>query len=224
MIEIALAGLAAYGAYRICRGAWQHARESSQTRQLERQAAAQQRRQWQDREMTRRREAAKLQQAARLMQIAILQLQQSPDFRRAATFAKHAKDVPLSFRLRQFRRLRPLLVDHFAARLRDGASAEDLLPGLTELVTGLGVAAYEADYIHAEAEGQREQYVEQRPGFAGQMRQLQAEHEQRLGAIQSLQDLAPELREQLVESEQQRFRDLLLAAGDAGQSPESDRG
>ena len=64
------------------------------------------------------------------MQLALLQLDQSPDFQRAATFAKQAKSVPAAFRIRQFRRFRQQMVEHLAARLRQGMSAEELLPGL----------------------------------------------------------------------------------------------
>jgi hypothetical protein len=216
MFELVLAGAAAYGAYRLCRSACRHAQAAAQSRRWAREAAAQRQRQRMAEEAARQRAAEKVSHSARLMQIALIQLPQSPDFRRAATFARHAKSVPVAFRRRQFQRFRPLLVEHLAARLRDGMTVEQLLPGLTDLVTALGIAGYEADYICLEAEGQLQQRAGQPPlGFAAQMRQLQAEHQQRLDAIQCLPDLAPELREQLVEAEQQRFRERMIALGNA---------
>lgn len=176
-----------------------------QTEQVQQERVAQQRRQV----------------AARNVQLAILQLRQSPDFRRAASFAAAARDVPVAFRQRQFRRLRPLLVNHLAEQLRQGASADSAAAGLAELVTGLGLAAYEADYIVAEAT----QRTTRRPAapptrFEDQVQQWQAEHEQRLATLRSLA-LEPELKEQLLEQEETRFRDQLLAAGDpaAAQDP-----
>ena len=129
--------------------------------------------------------------------------------------------MPVAFRRRQFRRLRPLLVEHLVTRLRGGVAVEQLLPGLTDLVTALGVAAYEADYIRIEGEARLQQHVEARPGFAAQMRQLQSEHQRRLEAIRNLSEVAPELREQLLESEQQRFRERLLAAGETGSASDA---
>ena len=216
MIEVLLTGAAAYGAYRVGRKLWQKAKDAAQARQYQRQEVARQQQAWEKQERQRRRAAAELQQAARLMQLALLQLDQSPDFQRAATFAKHAKDVPAAFRIRQFRRFRPRMLDHLAARLRQGMSAEELLPGLNELVTALGVAEYEADYIRREAEGrQRPAAAQPQLGYAGRVRQLQMEHEQRIGSLRGLTGIEEELKEQLIESEQQRFRERMLALSDA---------
>lgn len=221
MIEVLLTGAAAYGAYRVGRKLWQKAREAAQVRQSQRLEAVRRQQAWEKQEQQRRRAAAKLQQAARLMQLALLQLDQSPDFQRAATFAKQAKNVPAAFRIRQFRRFRQRMVDHLAARLRQGMSAEELLPGLTELVAALGVAEYEADYIRREAEGrQRPTAAQPQLGYAGRVRQLQVEHDQRLDSLRALTGIEAELKEQLIESEQQRFRERMLALGEAegGQS------
>ena len=133
----------------------------------------------------------------------------------ASTYAKHAKIVQATFRIRQFRRFRPLLVEQFSIRLRQGRSAEELLPGLTELVTALGMAGYEADYIRMEAETLTRPAARPEPGYVGQARQLQSEHEQRLNALRNLPGIAADLREQLTEQEEQRFRDQMLALGNA---------
>jgi hypothetical protein len=164
-------------------------------------------------------EAAK-RQAAREMQLAIQQLSQSPDFRRAASFAARAVQagVPAAFRQRQFRRLRSLLIEHLARRLQAGAALESAAAGLRELVGSLGVAAYEADYIATEAQGrQRAPAQRAEPNYRDRLRQLHAEHAQRLEAIRNTADLEEELREQLVEAEQERFRRELL------EEPEQER-
>lgn len=152
--------------------------------------------------------------AARNFQIAIQQLAQSPDFRRAASFAAAAHAVPLAFRQRQFRRLRPLLVNHFAGQLRKGLTAEVIAAGLAELVSALGVAPYEAEYIAAEAIGRTAERPAASPTrFEDQVEEWQAQHQQRLQTLRSL-SLEPELKEQLLEQEEARFRDQLLAAGE----------
>lgn len=56
--------------------------------------------------------------------------------------------------------------------------------------------------------------VQPQPSYASQIQQLQAEHQQRIEALRNVADLPAELREQLLESEQQRFRDRLLAANE----------
>ena len=215
MIEFLLAVAAVYSVYRLGRAIWQHCQAAAQTRQTRRHEAAQRQMQSDKQQQERRRAAAKINAAACLMQVALLQVDQSPDFRRAATFAKQAKNVPVSFRIRQFQRFRPLIVRHLATRLRGGVAAEDLMDGLTELVTALGLADYEADYIRREAEPHIRPQAEVRPGYAQQARQQQLEHDQRVESIRNLPGIAAELREQLMEQEEQRFRERLLALGNA---------
>jgi hypothetical protein len=161
----------------------------------------------------RRRIAQHLDQrsAAHAMQVAIQQLGHTPDFRRAASFAGRAAavHVPLSFRQRQFRRLRPLLVTHLKNLLSKDISEETAAGGLRELVSAMGVAAYEADYIVSDA--QRSNESPREPADYGvRLRNLQADHTQRIQAIQATPALDEELREQLVETEHERFRTQLL--------------
>ena len=152
--------------------------------------------------------------AARNMQVAILQIEQSPDFRRAASHAELARDVPLAFRQKQFRRMRPLLLKHLVTKLRAGHAVDAAAAGLVELVTALGIAEYEAEYLVQEASASGATRVDTPASFAQQAQQWQSELRQRLEAIQSLSDLDPDLREQLIEQEQQRFRERLMAAGE----------
>jgi len=168
-------------------------------------------------EQARQREEQRLtlNALAKRMQVELLQVAQAPDFRRAAAAAVQAKSVPQTFRRRQFVRFRMRLVQHFATRLNAGGSVEVLLESLTNLVTALGHPDYEADYIRVEAE----QKVKQKPRVPTvpvdqQLRNVQQDHDQRVAALQGLEGIEPELREQLLEAEQQRFREALLQAND----------
>jgi hypothetical protein len=163
----------------------------------------------------RRRKAqadAAKRQAARNMQVVVQQLSQSPDFRRAASFAAAAAQagVPVAFRQRQFRRLRSLLVEHLARRLQADAALESAAVGLRELVGSLGMAAYEADYIATEAQSRQRTTSQPAPNYRDRLRNLHTEHTQRMEAIRSTADLDEGLLEQLEEAELERFRRQLL--------------
>ena len=157
----------------------------------------------------RPRYSARAKQAARNMQVALLHLRQTPDFRRAAGHASHANEqqVPLWFRQRQFRRFRPQLIQHFAALVSQGATADQLMPGLQQLVTSLGFDAYEADYIRSEAVSNGQQPTT--PGYAEQLRQAQQDHQQRIDTLERMSDLDPEMKEQLIEQERGRLQEQL---------------
>lgn len=157
----------------------------------------------------------KRQLAARNMQLAILQIDQSIDFRRAASFAELAREVPLAFRQRQFRRMRPLLLRHLMTRLQSGQTVNSAAKGLEELMAALGIAKYEADYLIAEASDAGSLPAPVQITFTQQAQQWQTELRQRTDAIQSLTELDTDLREQLLEQEQHRFRERLLSAGDS---------
>lgn len=146
-----------------------------------------------------------------LMQTALLQLGDAPDFRRAAQFAKQAAMVPASFRQRQFTRFRGKLVGHFVARVTAGEEPASLYTSLAELVQALGMARFEADYIQAEAERQLQRPAP-RPerSFADAMTALQQEHERRKEVLATLENVSPELREQLDEAEEARFREAMF--------------
>jgi len=167
-------------------------------------------------ETTRRLAEAAKRQAAHDMQVAIQQLAQSPDFRRAASFAARAAEVrvPATFRQRQFCRLRPLLLDHLARRLQAGVGLQAAANGLRELIAALGVAAYEADYIATEAQACQTSPVERDPDYRERLRNSHAAHTRRLDAIRNTPDLDEELLEQLLEAEQERFRREVLEEPD----------
>lgn len=105
--------------------------------------------------------------ASRAMQLALIQLPDAPDFRRAASFAVQDHGVPAAFRQRQYRRFRSMMVSRFASLLQSGISAEELMPGLTQLVSALGMAAFEADYVRVDAQSHIIPQTPPRPDLTG---------------------------------------------------------
>ena len=148
-------------------------------------------------------------QAAREMQLALIQSREAPDFRRAASYAVQAREVPLSFRQRQYRRFRPLLVSRFTALLQTGVSVEALMAGLTQLVSALGLAEFEADYIRLDAESQVSRREPIRRDFGQQLREAQSNYRDRVRVLEEMSDLDEEVREQLVEAERMRFQEKM---------------
>jgi hypothetical protein len=153
------------------------------------------------------------------LQLALLTLNQVPDFQRAASWAQHAQDIPLQLRQRLFHRFRTRMVAHMCNRMSAGGNARQLLTSLTTLVQSLGVAAFEAQYIQTEAFERQGASDEAPPSFDEQLRELRQKHEARVSALRSLGGVDPETKEQLIETEQTRFREAVLALGD---SPESE--
>ena len=164
-------------------------------------------------ERRRRENLRRLNAKARALQLSLLKISQAPDFRRAASWATQAQDVPLAFRQRQFRRFRPRLVQHFSERLADGGDPAVLLESLQTLLHALGIAVFEAEYIRTEAEGHMPTNTDQPVSFSAGLQQLQREHQRRLEALRSLAGLDNDTREQLVEAEKTRFREALETLG-----------
>lgn len=148
-------------------------------------------------------------------QAALLQLASASDFRRAATLAVAAKLVPAEFRRRQFTRFRPSLIAHYGrCAVLDGANEELLLQSLRDLVVALGVAAFEADYMRDAADRQTNG---SKPAAtpANRLAELKRDHESRGAAIREGLAQNPELQEQLLEAEENRFRQALETAFEA---------
>lgn len=168
--------------------------------------------------LDRKRRRTRIRYLGRQLQISLIQLRAAPDFRRAASWARHSKDVPIAFRQRQFRRFRDQLVEHVAARTAAGENRQRLKESLTELVRGLGVKPFEADYILREG-----LQLVPRPArpvpltFQQRAQLLQREHDQRLASITSLENVNDEIREQMQEAEEQRFAEAMLELGDPDQ-------
>ena len=117
--------------------------------------------------------------ASREMQLALIQVREAPDFRRAASFVAQAHEVPLAFRQRQYRRFRSLLILHLTSLLNRDVSIDSLMPGLTQVVSGLGIAPFEAEYIRNAAELRLSTATPQAPDFAQQLREAQHEYDER---------------------------------------------
>lgn len=153
--------------------------------------------------------SAAVRNASRAMQLALIQLPDAPDFRRAASFAVQAQAVPAVFRQRQYRRFRPVMVSRFASLMESSVRAEELMPGLTQLVSALGMAPFEADYIRTDAQSQIIPQIPPRPDFGQQLRDAQSAYRNRVQTLESLQELDSETREQLMEQEKIRFEEQL---------------
>jgi hypothetical protein len=176
-------------------------------RRLERATAA--RRQQKDRDAQSHR-----------MQTALIEIAATPDFRRAATLAAAAKLVPAEFRRRQFHRFRPSLVAHYRrCATKPGCDAEILRESLRDLAVALGVAEFEADYIATAAQGSTRPRPAPTP--TDRMAELKRDHDTRVAAIRDGLAQSPELQEQLLESEEGRYRQALEAFFEAPATPAS---
>lgn len=145
----------------------------------------------------------------RELQVALMQARDAPDFRRAASYAAQAREVPVAFRQQQYRRFRPLLVARFTERLQSGVGTDALLPGLHQLVAALGFAEFEADYVRLEAESQIRRHEPARRDFGQVLREAQANFRDRVRVLEEMSDLDEEVREQLVEQERMRFQERM---------------
>ncbi len=151
---------------------------------------------------------------ARELQIPLLHLREAPDFRRAASAALAARDVPVAFRRRQFQRFKVLITRRFIERAIAGADVDALHQSLQLLVTALGVGKFEADYIRDQAVT-RARSVRPQASCADRIQALEREHRQRITAIErGLNRHDEDLVEQLTEAEERRHRDALLALFD----------
>lgn len=231
METVLLLGALGYGAYWLTRKGVEYARECAVQREHaaslqadRRRLLLEQRRRIAEAERNRREQRRKQNLLARNLQLALFQLRHAQDFRRAATFAAMAGEVPLAFRQRQFRRFKGKMIAHMATRLTAGGDPELLTQSLASLLQALGVASYEAEYIRAEAERRATAPRPQLPvpPYAQRLAQLQRDHHHRLSALQSLTGIDPGTKEQLIEDEDTRFqdgiRDLGNDAPDEGQA------
>ena len=144
----------------------------------------------------------------RILQIALLQIDRAPDFLRCASVAVQSAIVPAVYRQRLFVRFRPHLVAHFARCLTSGTTQTVLTDSLTSLVMGLGIASFEASYISSEAALRTVRPSTPTP--ADRVDTLRMDHETRTAAIRQGVGNSPELQEQLLEAEEQRYRQALL--------------
>ncbi|MCA9075281.1 MAG: hypothetical protein KDA93_09630 [Planctomycetaceae bacterium] len=213
VVGLGLLGLTGYGAYKAAQGTVRYARRHRSLRSARQMSERLAQGNVDVRQQNYQRQA----EQNRRMQLAILHLDHGPDpdFRRAANVARNSRDVPTGFRRRQYQRLRPLLVQHYRRCQQRGTPAEILLESLTELVEAMGLQDYEADYIRQEAERLQAQRPTATPmntvhDFQQRLTQAQQEHDQRVQAIRSLTNVSDDIREQLLEAEDQRYQHTLF--------------
>lgn len=226
LIALAVIGCSIYGLGGLVRRGVNAVRNRSQ-RHRDRRAerdAEQTRRAMQHRQQA---EAARRQRAAearlamlrRTLVAALTQISQAPDFRRDANLAAHAASLPLSVRQGLFRQFRRHFVAYCATRLSAGENSEVLVESLRTLLTHLGVAAFEADYIKAEAERRTTRETPSAaPTYADRIAGLQREHDGRVAVLRSLASLDADTRQQLIEAEESRFRQELIESGEAART------
>lgn len=157
---------------------------------------------------------ARLNALGHQLQISFLQLPQCPDLRRQRSWVAHSSDLPLTFRQRQFARFKGMFHTECSRMLREGVGREQLLTDLRAIVVGLGIAAFEADYIINAILDRPEPEVDPNIAFQQRLVRIHAEHQQRLNAIESLEHLTDDDRQQLIEEEQSRYRQLLFGYRD----------
>ena len=187
-----------------------HYQQHVQMSRLERQRKrAERRRQQQlqrDKSMHVRR-----QQLGRNLQIAFMQLQAAPDAQRLLSWSNQCKELPLSFRRRTFGRFQQLLGEQIQRWLRSGVDRDRLEEDLRAIVHNLGVAKFEADYMVAAMDPQRRDQPEnESEAFAGQLTEIQSEHRRRIQTIDAMENLEADVKEELIEAEQQRYRSQLF--------------
>lgn len=189
-----------------------HQQRETEATTVERQQRERVQNQRQTRERQQQQSArhGELNQKFRQLQMALLQIDQAPDFQRAASRAEAARDVPLAARQRQYRRFRPQLVRHFVRRLRAETDETVLLDSLTTLVESLGIAGFEASYIQQEA-ARRGQQRQRQPAenFSTTLERIQQEHADRTAAL-SQTSLDADTKQQLLEAQNQRLVDSLM--------------
>ena len=83
------------------------------------------------------------------------------------------------------------------------------MAGLTQLVSALGLAEFEADYIRLDAESQVSRREPIRRDFGQQLREAQSNYRDRVRVLEEMSDLDEEVREQLVEAERMRFQEKM---------------
>lgn len=151
----------------------------------------------------------------RRLRAALMAVSHAPDFRRAANWAAHAAALPAGHRQKLFRAFRPRLLQHYRSRLAAGGDASALHESLVDLIGHLGVPAFEADYLRQQADGSLARRSENgERTYKEHLVQAQRDHNQRMEALRGLTGLDADMREQLVESELERFRQHLLSLGE----------
>lgn len=151
------------------------------------------------------------QECGRNLQIAFMQLPTAPDAQRLLSWTKQSVDLPQEFRRRQLGRFQELLKDQIPRWIASGVAREQLESDLRGIVSNLGVAKFEADYMVAAMNPpQQSQTPSDAEAFAGQLTEVQTDHQRRIQTIEAMENLDPDVKEELLEAEHQRYRGMLF--------------
>lgn len=161
---------------------------------------------------SREQQAARkrLNEMGRNLQIAFQQLPSDPDAKRLRSWTQATQSLPLQFRRRQFARFRPLLLDQLS-RWLEHSTIEDLAEDLRAIASGLGIAEFEAEYLLLNVEErQTTPPTNDAAEFDQQLREIHEHHLLRLETIRSIPDLSDDIRQELTEAEETRYRERLI--------------
>lgn len=222
MILIAFPAAIIYGVVYVISEVWKWWRNRRETslesnyRQRMQLTELDHRRMREDQRRRQQAEAAKAkhsqrQAKGRNLQLAFMQIPSAPDAQRLLSWTKQCVDLPQKFRRRQFSRFQRLLMEQIPRWIGSGVDREQLEADLRGIVSNLGVAKFEADYM---VDAMNPQQAMASPtdaeAFAGQLAEVQTDHQRRIQTIEAMENLAPDVKEELLEAEHQRYRGMLF--------------
>ena len=147
---------------------------------------------------------------AQRLQIAFSQIGNDPDAKRLRSWAIQAKELPQEFRRRQYGRFKSHLIRRLHEWDASGTDRGELRQDLQDIAEAMGVAKFEADYLVDQLPPPPTPRALSGPEeFDQRLREIHREHQSRMSSLRSA-NLDPELLEELIETEQNRYRDQLL--------------
>ncbi len=92
-----------------------------------------------------------------------------------------------------------------------GVEKERLEADLRAIVRNMGVAKFEADYMINTMNPNRPLPTRsEAEAFAGQLSEIQADHQRRKQTIEAMTGLDPDVKAELIDAEDQRYRAMLF--------------
>ena len=136
------------------------------------------------------------------LQISFMQLASAPDAQRLLSWTNRSANLPINFRRRQFSRFQRLLMEQIPRWLAADVNREQLEGDLRAIVQNMGVAKFEADYmVNAMNPNRAAPNPSSAEVFAGQLTDIQAEHQRRTQTIEAMTNLDSAVKEELMEAE-----------------------
>ena len=164
----------------------------------------------QSQRMQQKNHSARLNQLGRQLQIVFMQLPKAPDAQRLLSWSQRCKPLPSQFRRQQFSRFQNLLMEQIPRWLRGSVDREQLEQDLRSIAENLGVATFEAEYMIRAMQPATGGAAGDSQAFSNRLTQIQNEYQRRLQTIERLSNLSPDVREELIEAENQRYRSMLF--------------